>query len=96
LNAQRLQEIFVAKMDELCPLSPPRQGVRQARNDAWWSLMDKYGCKMVPSGKIADLVNNGPGDYFCIKSFNVSVVDAHWVLVPKELAEKILVLGFLP
>lgn len=92
MNHQRLLEIFTAKLDQACP----SKGERKARNDAWWSLMDEHGCKMIPSGQIADLVNTGPGDYVCMKSFNVSVVDAHWVLVPKELAEKALVLGYVP
>lgn len=100
MNHQRLLEIFIAKLDKACPLDKTtgQQIVsgQKLRNDAWWGLMDKYGCRMVPSGQIADLVNNGPGDYVCMKSFNVSVVDAHWVLVPKELAEKALILGFIP
>ncbi|NBT57630.1 hypothetical protein EBT16_02485 [bacterium] len=92
MNHQRLLEVFTAKLDKVCP----SKDERKARNDAWWSLMDKHGCRMIPSGQIADLVNNGPGDYVCMKSFNVSVVDAHWVLVPKDLAEKALVLGYVP
>lgn len=100
MNHQRLLEIFIAKLDKVCPLNKTTgQEIvngQNARNDAWWSLMDDHGCKMIPSGQIADLVNNGPGDYVCMKSFNVSVVNAHWVLVPKELAEKALVLGYIP
>jgi hypothetical protein len=92
MNHQKLLEIFIAKLDKVCP---PKSG-QNVRNDAWWSIIEKYGCKMIPSGQIADLVNNGPNDYVCMKSFNVSVVNAHWVLVPKELALKALTLEYLP
>jgi len=100
MNYQRLLEIFIAKLNGACPLKKTTGqqivNTQNARNKAWWQLMEKHGCRMIPSGQMADLVNNGPGDYVCMKSFNVSVVDGHWVLVPKELATKILALGYLP
>ena len=69
---------------------------RRDRIEFWERMILGLGCKIVGAVEMADLVNEGPGEYFCMPSIRISTVKDNWVLVPKELAMKTLVLGELP
>lgn len=94
LDHNRLYHLFLDKLKSIHPSMPVFN--REEKIKAWKDLLEGHGCRFAFADEMADLVNNGPGDYICMASYRVNVAHDAWVLVPKDFAEKALVLGGLP
>lgn len=90
----RLYGFFLEKLKQIYPSMAVFN--REEKINAWKGLLEKHGCRLVFAAEMADLVNEGPGDYVCMASYRVNVANDAWVLVPMDFAEKAMVLGSLP
>lgn len=93
LNHIKLHDIFISKLDEICP----DRFKREPRILAWKNLLKKHGCILVLESHMAEEFNNkSPEDYICMDSYRINIARGSWVLVPRDFAEKALVLGRIP
>jgi len=88
VNLDRLQEIFANRYRELA---------FAAKNDEFFvDWCDKHKIIIVHSEWVQDEFNNPRRNMVCVLSPETGQNIAQWLLVPKKLAEKTLVLGYLP
>lgn len=94
INHTKLHDLFIAKLDEICSEKPSN---RESRILAWKSLLNKHGCILVLESHMAEEFNNKSSeDYICMDSYRTNIARGSWVLVPRDFAEKALVLGYIP
>ncbi len=94
INHTKLHDIFISKLDEICSDKPSN---RESRILAWKGLLNKHGCILVLESHMAEEFNNkSPEDYICIDSYRTNIARGSWVFVPRDFAEKALVLGYIP
>lgn len=85
-SIDRLQKIFDTKFEQID---------REVGVEFWLDLMDQHDCRVIDATEVADVFN------FVENQNNILIDDPDdrslgWILVPRETAKKILVLGELP
>ena len=94
INHIKLHDIFISKLDEICP---DRPSDRESRILAWKDLLKRHRCILVLESHMSEEFNNkSPEDYVCMDSYRTNIARGSWVLVPRDFAEKALVLGYIP
>lgn len=94
LDHKKLYGLFLKKLKSVYPSMAVFN--REEKIKAWKDLLEGHGCRLVFASDMADLVNEGPGNYICMTSYRVNVANDAWVLLPRDFAEKVLVLDSLP
>ena len=88
IDFDRLQEIFGKRYRELAS---------DAKDDEFFvNWCDRNKIIIVHSEWVQDEFNNPRRDMVCVMSPEEGPNIAQWLLVPSKLAEKTLVLGYLP
>lgn len=84
MNLEKLEEIFKNRHQELL--------AKQAGEYDWVDYCDKHEIRIMHPEWVKECFNEEVKDMVCI----FSPENEWWLLVPKKLAEKALVLGYLP
>lgn len=74
VDHHRLYGLFHEKLKSIYPSMAVFN--RDEKINAWKGLLEKHGCRLVFAADIADLVNEGPGDYICMESYRVNIANA--------------------
>lgn len=87
---EKLEVIFKNKYQEL--LTEERAKEDKYDTEFWVDYCDQHKIKIMHPEWVKESFNEDRADLLCI----FSPENEWWLLVPKELAEKTLVLGYLP
>jgi hypothetical protein len=85
MNLEKLETIFKKRYHELL-------AAQQNEEDFWVDYCDTHKIKIMHPEWVKECFNEEGKGMVCI----FSPENEWWLLVPKELAEKALVLGYLP
>lgn len=89
IDLDKLEEIFDERYREL-------RGDKPEDDEFFVNYCDLHGIVMVHLDWVKDTFNERHEDKVCIMSPETIAEAPAWLLVPKKLAEKTLVLGYLP
>lgn len=100
-NLDKLQNIFTNKYQE--EKSKAKQNFDYYHN--WVDIMDQLKCRLFDQSEVSDILNfenvsnfifiddpSASGDEWNLHQYPSS----SWIMVPKDVAEKVLILGDLP
>lgn len=90
-HIEKLEELFHNKYEQLQPFRPAG-----GRGEFWVSYCDKHNILLMHSEWVADFFNNERKNKICISNPEEGPDACYWILVPKDFAEKALVLNGLP
>ena len=88
MNIEKLEVIFKERYEDLLLKHAHVDGV----DDFWIDYCDKYEIKIMHPEWVKECFNEEAKGMVCI----FSPENEWWLLVPKKLAERALVLGYLP
>lgn len=95
-HTDKLEELFKAKYEELKKKNYPGALFEPTDNEFWVSYCDKHNVLLMHSEWVADFFNNERKNKICISNPEEGHNACFWILVPKDFAEKALVLNGLP
>lgn len=98
LEVKKLEVIFSAKYDALKCDAEQNTGLKiDRRRDFWVDYCDRHNIEIMRPEWVKECFNE-KGNVICISMPCVSPENDYdfWLLVPKKMAEKVLVLGYLP
>jgi hypothetical protein len=84
MNLEKLEAIFIKRYDELKK--------KDADDDFWVDYCDRHKIKIMHAEWVKECFNEENEGVVCI----FSPENEYWLLVPKRMAERVLVLGYLP
>lgn len=90
-HTDKLEELFKNKYEQLQPFRPAGDN-----GEFWVSYCDKHNILLMHSEWVADFFNNERKNKICISNPEEGHDACCWILVPKDFAEKVLVLNGLP
>lgn len=85
MNLEKLETIFKKRYQELL-------SAQQNEDDFWVDYCDRHEIKIMHPEWVKECFNEEGKGMVCI----FSPENEWWLLVPKKLAERVLVLGYLP